>query len=65
MTDKEGNETMKKLTRHEELFLEALLKREKRNLEEYIKNNNDTFDAYFAQSETLPFIESILAKIEI
>ena len=56
---------MKKLTRHEELFLEALLKREKRNLEEYIKNNNDTFDAYFAQSETLPFIESILAKIEI
>lgn len=56
---------MKKLTIYEELYLEALLKREKRNVEEYIKNNDETFGAYFAKSETLPFIVSILGKIEI
>ena len=60
-----GTETMKTLTRHEELFLEALLKREKRNLEEYLENNSEAFEAYFIRNETLPFIESVLAKIEI
>lgn len=56
---------MKKLTRYEELFLEALLKREKRNVEKFLEENGDSFEAYFARNETLPAIESVLAKIEV
>ena len=56
---------MKKLTRYEELCLESLLEREKRNLEEYLENNSDAFEAYFVRNETLPFIESVLAKLEV
>ena len=56
--------TMKKLTRYEELVLEAILKREKRRIEEFLETNNEGFDAYFAKNETLPAIESILEKFE-
>lgn len=56
---------MEKLTRPEEAFLEAVLEKEKRNLEEFLENNGDTFEAYFVKNESLPMIERLLAKIEI
>ena len=56
---------MKELTRYEMAFIEAVLKKEKRNLEEFLGNNGDSFEAYFARNETLPLIETILNKIEI
>lgn len=56
---------MEKLTRFEEAFLEAVLKKEKRNLEEYLEKNGDKFEAYFVKNESLPMIEQLLAKIEI
>ncbi len=55
---------MEKLTRFEELCLESILKKEKRNLEEFLKNNGESFEAYFVKNESLPVIESILKKIE-
>ena len=56
---------MKKLTRYEEVFLEALLKKEKRNLEEFLENKGDGFEAYFVKNESLPTVKSLLEKIEI
>lgn len=56
---------MKKLTRPEEVFLEAILKKEKRNLEEFLEKNGDSFEAYFVRNESLPMIERLLSKIEI
>lgn len=56
---------MKQLTRYEEACLEAILKKEKRQAEEYLENNGDSFEAYFVKNETLPMIESLLKKIEI
>jgi hypothetical protein len=53
---------MEKLTRYEEAFIEAVLKKEKRNIEEFLKNNSESFEAFFARSETLPLIEAILKK---
>jgi hypothetical protein len=55
---------MEKLTRFEKVFLEAVLKKEKRNLEEFLEKNGNSFEAYFARNESLPAIESILSKIE-
>lgn len=56
---------MEKLTRYEEAFLEAVLKREKRNLEEFLKNNGESFEAYFVRNESLPMIENLLQKIDL
>lgn len=56
---------MEKLTRYEEAYLQAILKKEKRNLEEFLQNNNEAFEAYFVKNESLPMIENILNKIEI
>lgn len=56
---------MKQLTRYEELALECLLKKEKRNAEEFLEKNPDSFEAYFVKNETLPVIESLLAKLEV
>lgn len=56
---------MEKLTRPEEAFLEAVLKKEKRNLEEFLENNGEKFEAYFVRNESLPMIERLLEKIEI
>lgn len=55
---------MEKLTRFEEAFLEAVLKKEKKNLEEFLKNNGESLEAYFVKNESLPIIESILKKID-
>ena len=55
---------MEKLTRYEEAFLEAILKKEKRNIEEFLETNSEGLDAYFAKNETLPLIEKILEKLE-
>ena len=56
---------MEKLTRYEEAFLAAILKKEKRHTEEFLRNNSDGLEAYFAINETLPLIETILDKINI
>jgi len=56
---------MQKLTRFEEVFLEAVLKKEKRKLEEYLENNGESFEAYFVRNESLPMIENLLKKIEV
>lgn len=56
---------MEKLTRVEEVFLEAILEEEKRKLEEYLENNGESFEAYFVRNESLPMIERLLKKIEI
>ena len=56
---------MKQLTRFEEIFLEAILEKEKRNLEEFLENNGDKFEAYFVKNESLPMIENLLEKLEI
>jgi hypothetical protein len=56
---------MQKLTRPEEAFLEAILKKEKRNLEDFLENKGDSFEAYFVKNESLPMIERLLKKIEI
>ena len=56
---------MEKLTHYEVAFLEAVLKKEKRNLEEFLENNGEKFEAYFVRNESLPTIEGILKKIEI
>ena len=55
---------MEKLTRYEEAFLEATLKKEKRNLEEFLEKNGDSFEGFLAKAETLPLIEGILKKFE-
>ena len=55
---------MEKLTRFEIAFLEAVLKKEKRNLEEFLEKNGDSFEAYFVRNESLPMIENLLKKIE-
>ena len=56
---------MEKLTRFEEVFLEAVLEKEKRNLEEFLEKNGDSFEAYFVRNESLPMIERLLSKIEV
>lgn len=56
---------MKQLTRFEEACLEVILRDRKRQAEEYLKNHNDSFEAYFVKNETLPMIENLLSKIEI
>lgn len=56
---------MKKLTRFEELTLEIILEREKERVEEFLEKNGSSFEAYFAKNETLPAINSILAKLEV
>lgn len=56
---------MEKLTRYEEAFLEAVLKKEKRNLEEFLENNGESFEAFFVRNESLPMIECLLQKIEL
>jgi hypothetical protein len=55
---------MEKLTGYEKAFIEAVLKKEKRNIESFLENNGDSFEAFFARSETLPLIEDILKKFE-
>lgn len=56
---------MKKLNRIEEMQLEIILKREKQQAEEFLKNNENSFEAYFVKNETLPAIENLLSKLEI
>lgn len=56
---------MKQLTRFEEACLEVILKDKKRQAEEYLEKNGDSFEAYFVKNETLPMIENLLEKIEI
>jgi hypothetical protein len=56
---------MEKLTRYEEAFLEAILNKEKRNLEEFLEKNGDSFEAYFVKNESLPMLENLLQKIEV
>ena len=56
---------MEKLTRHEEAFLQAILEKEKRNLEDFLEKNGEKFEAYFVRNESLPMIECLLKKIEI
>ena len=56
---------MKELTKFEEACLEAILKNEKRRIEEFLENNGDSFEAYFARNESLPMLENLLQKIEI
>ena len=56
---------MKELTRYEEACLEVILKKEKRNAEEYLEHNSESFEAYFVKNETLPMIEKLLSKIEV
>jgi hypothetical protein len=56
--------TMEKLTHFETAFLRVLLKKEKRNLEEYLEKNGNSFEAYFVRSESLPMIEDLLKKFE-
>ena len=56
---------MKKLTRYEELTLEIILNREKERAEKFLEENGSNFEAYFVRNETLPAIESILAKLEV
>jgi hypothetical protein len=56
--------TMEKLTYFETAFLRVLLKKEKRNLEEYLEKNGNSFEAYFVRSESLPMIEDLLKKFE-
>ena len=51
---------MEKLTRFEEAFLEAVLKKEKRNLEEFLTKNDESLEAYFVRNESLPMIENLL-----
>lgn len=60
-----GERIMKELTRFEEAFLEAVLKDKKRNLEEFLEKNGNSFEAYFVRNESLPIIENLLKKIEI
>lgn len=55
---------MEKLTRYEEAFLEAMLKKEKRNLEELLEKRPDSFEAFLAKDEGLPMLESLLKKFE-
>lgn len=56
---------MEKLTRYEELTLEIILEREKERTEKFLEENGNSFEAYFVRNETLPAIESILAKLEV
>ena len=56
---------MKALTRIEEVFLEAILKKEKIEAEEFLENNGESFEAYFVKNESLPMIENLLKKIEV
>ena len=56
---------MKKLTRFEEACLEVILEEKKRQAEEFLEKNGDTFEAYFVRNETLPMVENLLSKIEV
>ena len=56
---------MKQLTRFEEACLEVILRDRKKQAEEYLENNGDSFEAYFVKNETIPMVDNLLSKIEV
>ena len=55
---------MEKLNNVEMAFLIATLKGDRRKAEIFLEEHGDSFEAYFVKNETIPFLESIIQKLE-
>lgn len=52
------------LTNYERAFLQQILGDEQRRAEEWLKEHEHDFSAYFVRNETLPFLASMIKKLD-
>ena len=55
---------MEKLTSYEKVFVQAILKKQLRQTEDYVKENSNTLEAFLALNESVPLLKTIIEKLE-